>query len=153
MENVNTGRWKVSKHANLWAKNAFIEWRVYCGYDTNKSIIDLFENKDYVKTLVNMLSFFCFASCKKNGSFHTPNRYLFLSIFWIFSHNLFLQRGLGLGFRFSFMSFKFYIIVVVFMFCAFVIIVLWLCNGFTFYVFLVGFFVASSFWYTVLEDL
>jgi hypothetical protein len=100
-----------------------------------------------------MLSFFCFASCKKIGSFHPPNRYLFLSIFWIFSHFLFLQRGLGLGFRFSFTSFKFYIIVVLFPFCAFVIIVLWLCNGSTFYVFLVGFFVASSFWYTVLEDL
>jgi len=81
MENVNKGGQKVSKHAKLWAKNAFNEWKVFCGYDTNKSIIDIFENKDYVKTFINMLSFFCLASSQKNGSLHPPNMYMFLSIF------------------------------------------------------------------------
>jgi hypothetical protein len=100
-----------------------------------------------------MLSFFCLASSKKNSSLHPPNMYMFLSIFWIFFHFLFLKRGLGLGFKLFFTSFKFYIIVVAFPFCAFVVIVLWLCNGFIFYVFLVGFFTTSIFWYMVLEDL
>jgi hypothetical protein len=26
MKNVNQRRWKVSKHAELWAKNTFDEW-------------------------------------------------------------------------------------------------------------------------------
>jgi hypothetical protein len=133
------------KWANMqtWGKKCFQGMESVLGYDTNKSIIDLFENKDYVKTFVNI--FFCFASCKKKGSLHPPNKYMFLSIVWIFFHFLFLQKRLRLGFRFSFTSFKFYIIVVMFPFCAFVIIVLWFCNGSTFYVFLVNFFVASSF--------
>ncbi len=151
MENVNKGGWKVGKHANLWEKNAFNEWRVFWAMTQINLLLIFLKTKIMLK--LSSTSFFCFASCKKKGSLHPPNKYMFLSIFWIFFHFLFLQKRLGLGFRFFFTSFKFYIIVVMFPFCAFVIIVLWFCNGSTFYVFLVGFFVASSFWYIILEDL
>ncbi len=33
MENVNQGGQRASKHAKLWAKNAFDEWQVFQGFD------------------------------------------------------------------------------------------------------------------------
>jgi hypothetical protein len=33
MENVNRGGQRASKHAKLWAKNAFDEWQVFQGFD------------------------------------------------------------------------------------------------------------------------
>jgi hypothetical protein len=33
MENVNRGVKRASKHAELWAKNAFDEWQVFQGFN------------------------------------------------------------------------------------------------------------------------
>jgi hypothetical protein len=55
MENVNKGGRRISKHAKLWEKNAFDEWKLFCGFDTIKSIVDLFLNKGLIKGLVDML--------------------------------------------------------------------------------------------------
>jgi hypothetical protein len=46
-------------------KNAFDEWRLFCGFDTSKFIIDLFDNEGSINDLVDMLFSFFFASCKK----------------------------------------------------------------------------------------
>jgi hypothetical protein len=35
----------VSKHIELWAMNVFNEWRSFCGFDTTKFVIDLFEDE------------------------------------------------------------------------------------------------------------
>jgi len=31
----------MSNHIKLWAKNAFNEWRLFCGFDTMKFMINL----------------------------------------------------------------------------------------------------------------
>jgi hypothetical protein len=38
VDNVKGG-WRVNKHIELWTKNAFDEWRVFCGFDTTRSLI------------------------------------------------------------------------------------------------------------------
>jgi hypothetical protein len=38
-ENVNKGGRKVNKHVGLWTKNAFDEWKVFCGFDTSKFML------------------------------------------------------------------------------------------------------------------
>jgi hypothetical protein len=52
-------------HENLWAKNVFDEWKMFHGYDKEKSIEYFSENIDFIKDFVDMLSFFYFASCKE----------------------------------------------------------------------------------------
>jgi hypothetical protein len=65
LKNVNKGGQKVTKHIELWAKNVFDEWKLFCGFDTTKSIVDLSEDEGLIKDLADMLSSFNFASCKK----------------------------------------------------------------------------------------
>ncbi len=55
----------MNKHIKLWVKNAFDEWRLFCGFDTLKFIVDLSKDEGLIKDLVDMLFSFCFASCKK----------------------------------------------------------------------------------------
>jgi hypothetical protein len=58
VENVNLGGRRVSKHAEVWAKNAFDKWKQLRGFDMTKLIADLFKDKGSVKNLVDMLSTF-----------------------------------------------------------------------------------------------
>jgi hypothetical protein len=41
----------MSKHIELWAMNVFNEWRLFHGFDTIKSIIDMFGNEDLITNL------------------------------------------------------------------------------------------------------
>jgi hypothetical protein len=52
-------------------KNVFDEWRVFCGFDTKKSIIDLLEDESSIK---DMLSSFILQVAKKDGSLYLPIR-------------------------------------------------------------------------------
>ncbi len=70
-ENVNKGGRRVNKHVELWVKNVFDEWRVFCGFDTKKSIIDLLEDESSIK---DMLSSFILRVAKKDGSLYLPIR-------------------------------------------------------------------------------
>jgi hypothetical protein len=59
MENVNKRGWRMRMHEELWAKIVFDEWRMFHGYDKEKSIE---ENKYSIKDFVDMLSFFLFCT-------------------------------------------------------------------------------------------
>jgi hypothetical protein len=48
----------MSKHVELWAMNVFNEWRLFCGFDTTKFIIDLLEDEGSIKDLEDMMSYF-----------------------------------------------------------------------------------------------
>jgi hypothetical protein len=48
----------MNKYAKLWMKNAFDEWKLFCGFDTTKFIVNLFEDEGLIKDLVDMLSSF-----------------------------------------------------------------------------------------------
>ncbi len=50
---------KVNKYVEPWAKNAFNEWRIFCGFSTKKFIIDIFEDESFVKQIVDMSYYFC----------------------------------------------------------------------------------------------
>jgi len=65
MGNVNKGGRRMGKHAKLWVKNAFDEWRLFCGFDTINFITNLFENKGLIKGLVDVLSSFILEVTKK----------------------------------------------------------------------------------------
>jgi hypothetical protein len=41
LENLNKEGCKVDKHAKLWVKNELDEWWKYCGYDIERSIVNL----------------------------------------------------------------------------------------------------------------
>jgi len=58
IEHVNKGECKASKHVESWAKNAFNEWRVFCGFNMEKSSVDLFKDENFVMDIVDMLSCF-----------------------------------------------------------------------------------------------
>jgi len=65
VENVNKGGWRINKHVELWVRNVFDEWRIFHGFDTTRSIIDLSKNESYVKDLVDIISFFVLQVAKK----------------------------------------------------------------------------------------
>ncbi len=66
VDNVNKCGLIVNKHIELWTKNAFVEWRVFCGFDTTRSlIIDLLEDESSINNLVGMLSSFALQIAKK----------------------------------------------------------------------------------------
>jgi hypothetical protein len=48
LENMNKEGWKLNKHVELWVKNAFDQWKVFHGFDTKKSIINLSKDESYV---------------------------------------------------------------------------------------------------------
>jgi hypothetical protein len=39
LENVNKGGRKVNKHVGFFMKNAFDKWKVFCDFDTSKSML------------------------------------------------------------------------------------------------------------------
>ncbi len=100
MENVNKRGWRVSKHAELWVKNVFDEWRVFCGYDKEKSIEGFSEDKDSIKDFVDMLSFFYFTSCKERWQPISSNQVQVSFHLNFFSSFLFYKEVYMLGFRF-----------------------------------------------------
>jgi len=55
----------VSKHIELWVKNAFDEWSVFHGFNIQKFITDLFKTKRNVRELVNMIFSFVLQVKKK----------------------------------------------------------------------------------------
>lgn len=77
LENVNKGGWRVSKHAKLWAKNAFDKWRSFCGFDINKSITNLLEDESSITNLVDMLSSLVLQVAKQDDSLYPPTKYIF----------------------------------------------------------------------------
>jgi hypothetical protein len=55
-------------------KNAFDELRVFCDFDTTRSIANLLEDEYFVKNLVDMLSSFVLQVPKKDGSMYPPTK-------------------------------------------------------------------------------
>jgi hypothetical protein len=41
----------MNKHIEFWVKNAFDEWRLFCGFDTSKFIVGLSEDEGLIKDL------------------------------------------------------------------------------------------------------
>ncbi len=70
MKNVNKRGQEVTKHIELWVKNVFDEWKLFCGFDTTKSIVDLSKDEGLIKDLVDMLSSFILQVAKKDGSLY-----------------------------------------------------------------------------------
>jgi hypothetical protein len=54
-ENVNKGGRKVNKHVELWMKNAFYEWKVFCGSDTSNFMLFFSFCKLQKKMAINIL--------------------------------------------------------------------------------------------------
>jgi hypothetical protein len=44
MKNVNKRSRRTSKHVELWAKNAFDKWKMFCGFDIEKCITNMLES-------------------------------------------------------------------------------------------------------------
>ncbi len=100
MEDVNQKHWKVSKHCELWAKNTFDEWWVFQSFNTQKSIIDLFENEESIKDLVDVLFSFVLQVAKKDS-----NQYCFIFKFLIFAFYFSYLQKIEFSFCFLFMLF------------------------------------------------
>jgi hypothetical protein len=65
IEHVNKRGCKASKHVESWAKNAFNEWRVFYGFNTKKSSVDLSKDENFVMDIVKMLSCFVLQVVRK----------------------------------------------------------------------------------------
>jgi hypothetical protein len=55
----------VNKHIELWVKNAFDQWKLFCGFDTSIIIIDLSKDEGLIKDLVDMLFSFVLQVAKQ----------------------------------------------------------------------------------------
>ncbi len=55
----------LNKHIELWVKNAFDEWSMFCGFGIQKFIKDLLKTKRNVRNLVNMIFSFVLQVMKK----------------------------------------------------------------------------------------
>ncbi len=64
----------MNKHVELWAMNVFNEWRLFCAFDTRKSIIDMSKDEGSIKDLVGMLSSFVLQVARKDGSMYPQTR-------------------------------------------------------------------------------
>jgi hypothetical protein len=62
---VNKRGCKASKHIESWAKNAFNEWTIFCGFNMKKSSVDLSNLENFVMDIVDMLSCFVVLVAKK----------------------------------------------------------------------------------------
>jgi hypothetical protein len=69
------GGQRVSKHANLWAKNVFDKWRIFHGVDTNKLIVNILEDKSSIKNLVDMLFSFVLQVAKQDDSLYPLTKF------------------------------------------------------------------------------
>jgi hypothetical protein len=72
LENVNKGGHTTNKHAELWAKNKFDEWKKFHNYDTKKSIVHLSKTEETISRLVDMLAPFVLQVAKKDCSMYLP---------------------------------------------------------------------------------
>ena len=72
VKNALAGGQRRSKHAEVWAINAFDEWRVCSGYSTDESIADMSEAKD-IRPFVDMLFKFTLQVRKADGSLYPPS--------------------------------------------------------------------------------
>ncbi len=61
-------------------KNVFDEWRIFCGFDTNQSIVDFSKDEFFIKNLVDIMSFFCY-KLQKKCRLYLPTRYVFIPFF------------------------------------------------------------------------
>jgi hypothetical protein len=61
-------------------KNAFNDWRIFCGFDTTRSIVDFSKDESSIKDLA---FFFHFVSCKKEWQLVSSNQvtFTFLDVF------------------------------------------------------------------------
>ncbi len=50
---------------NFRRKNAFDEWKVFCGFDTTRSITDLSKDESSIKDMMDMLSSFVLQVAKR----------------------------------------------------------------------------------------
>jgi hypothetical protein len=66
---------RKSRHSEVWACNAFDEWRIYNGYSVEKSIADLSEEKD-IRSFVDLLFKFKLQVRKSDGSLYPPSSYV-----------------------------------------------------------------------------
>jgi hypothetical protein len=75
VENVKLGGRRITKHAKLWVKNAFDEWKQFRGFDMTKLIANLSKDEGLVKNLVDMLSIFVLHVVEKDNSLCPPTKY------------------------------------------------------------------------------
>jgi hypothetical protein len=75
VKNALVGGKRKSRHSEVWACNAFDEWRIYNGYSVEKSIADLSEEKD-IRGFVDLLFKFTLQVRKSDGSLYPPNSYV-----------------------------------------------------------------------------
>jgi hypothetical protein len=68
VENVNKGGQIISKHVELWARNAFDDYNFFHGFDTTRSIAYLSKDESSIKDLVDMFSSFVLQVAKKDGN-------------------------------------------------------------------------------------
>jgi hypothetical protein len=81
MDNLNNGGQKMSKDVKLQTNNDINECNVFRGFDTNKCIVDIFEDETFVEDLVNKLFFFL-QLAKEDDNLYPPTMILFY--FFIF---------------------------------------------------------------------
>lgn len=62
---------RKSLHSEIWATNAFNEWRRFRGYSTEKSIGELSEEED-IRGFVEILKEFVLQITKQDGSLYPP---------------------------------------------------------------------------------
>jgi hypothetical protein len=43
---INKSDLRMNNHIKLWAKNRFNKWRLFCGFDIAKFIVDFFKDED-----------------------------------------------------------------------------------------------------------
>lgn len=58
----------------MWIINAFNECKTLWGFNTDKYIINLFDNVNSIKELVEMLALFILQFAKKDGSLYLAIR-------------------------------------------------------------------------------
>jgi hypothetical protein len=75
VKNALAGGSRKSRHSEVWACNAFDEWRLCNGYSVEKSIADLSEEPD-IRLFVNLLFKFTLQVRKADGSLYPPSSYV-----------------------------------------------------------------------------
>jgi hypothetical protein len=73
-ENVNKGNHKVSKHAKMWINNAFNECKNLWSFNREKFIVNLLDNENSIKELVEIFALFICQVAKKDGSLYLVTR-------------------------------------------------------------------------------
>jgi hypothetical protein len=72
VEHVNKRGQRIKKNVELWARNAFDDYKVFHGFDTMKSITYLSKDEFSIKYLVDMISSFVLQVVKKDGNMYIP---------------------------------------------------------------------------------